>query len=208
MSKTDHQLLLRLADRLLHDKRSRNDRRAGVLLFERLALEGDAWAAWKAGDCWDYGVGVPKNRARARAWYEHGAKLGHAISMNNLGVMHWDSGRKAEAAALYRRAARRGSEDALQPRVDRAGARGPRRLEARLRAVPARGAQGHAIAMYRVATACFYGEGTRTNLAQSLRWFEAAASAGHRNAKRFLEALGTTRKRPHQSVRIQAASAS
>ncbi|NNM87453.1 MAG: sel1 repeat family protein [Phycisphaerae bacterium] len=64
----------------------KNDSKA-FYWFKRCAPAGDALAEFYLGRCYQAGLGVGVDYAKAAAWYRRAAKQGNASAENNLGVM-------------------------------------------------------------------------------------------------------------------------
>ncbi|KAJ8656883.1 hypothetical protein O0I10_007480 [Lichtheimia ornata] len=55
--------------------------------YEQAAKLGYREAAFRAGACYEYGVGTRQDHVRAVAYYDKGARMGHTPSMYRLGVI-------------------------------------------------------------------------------------------------------------------------
>lgn len=55
--------------------------------YEQAAKLGYPEAAFRAGACYEYGVGTRQDHVRAVAYYDKGARMGHTPSMYRLGVI-------------------------------------------------------------------------------------------------------------------------
>lgn len=56
--------------------------------LQRLADEGDPWAQFTLGLCYDNGRGVQQDFVEAAKWYRKAAHEGHTEAQYTLGVMH------------------------------------------------------------------------------------------------------------------------
>jgi TPR repeat protein len=63
------------------------DPREAVKLYQQAAAKGLADADFNLGHCYQKGVGIVQDLARAHECYERAAFRGHAAAQNNLGVM-------------------------------------------------------------------------------------------------------------------------
>jgi TPR repeat protein len=95
---------------------SRGDYAAVRQLMRPLADAGNAKAQNYLGLLYDNGYGVPRDDARAVAWYRKAAEQGNAAAQYNLG-RHYDNGHgvpqdDAQAVAWYRKAAEHGDAGA------------------------------------------------------------------------------------------------
>jgi hypothetical protein len=80
-----------------------------VTLLTSLASAGNAQAANRLGDCYEYGHGVTKNLPKARLLYEQAIKLGSDDALDSLGRMYRDglgvTRDDKKAADLFKQAA-------------------------------------------------------------------------------------------------------
>ena len=96
------------------------DVRAGVAAWEAgdyvravrewrpLAQAGDADAQFNLGQAYKLGRGVTQDFAQAIAWFERAARQGHIQAEDNLGLVLYESGRRADAVSWLERSAARG----------------------------------------------------------------------------------------------------
>ena len=125
---------------------------AQIAILKKKAAAGDASAQSSLGFAYDYGRGVPEDKAEAVKWYRLAAAQGYAIAQFNLGTMY-ARGRgvpqdKTESVKWYRLAA----------------------------------AQGLAIAQYNLGYAYAHGEGVPKDNAEAVKWLNLAAAAGDTDA--------------------------
>ncbi len=88
---------------------ARKDFGPALVLFRKVAAQGDAAAQFNLATMYAKGQGVPQNYAEAAAWFLKSATQGYAPAQNSLGV-RYEKGQgvaqnPARAAALYREAA-------------------------------------------------------------------------------------------------------
>lgn len=73
-----------------------------------LAQAGDADAQFNLGQAYKLGRGVTQDFAQAIAWFERAASQGHIQAEDNLGLVLYESGRRADAVSWLERSASRG----------------------------------------------------------------------------------------------------
>ncbi len=73
-----------------------------------LAQAGDADAEFNLGQAYKLGRGVPQDLAQAAQWFNRAADQGHLQAADNLGLVLYDMGNKAEAIPWLQRSAERG----------------------------------------------------------------------------------------------------
>ena len=79
------------------DAWSRGDFNAAVAEWRAPAVAGDADAQFNLAQAYKLGRGVPVDPALAESWYRKAAVQGHAQSEDNLGLILFQQGKKAEA---------------------------------------------------------------------------------------------------------------
>lgn len=84
----------------------------GLIMLQKSAEEGTPHAQYDLGVIYAYGDGVPKDEAKAAAWYQKAAAQGNKYAQFELGVMY-EFGRgvskdEAKAAEWYQKAAVQG----------------------------------------------------------------------------------------------------
>lgn len=96
------------------------DVKAGVDAWERgefdaaakqwrpLAMSGDADAQFNLAQAYRFGRGVPMDLKQAEEWYRRAALQGHVQAENNLGLIMFQNGDRANAMPYIRRSADRG----------------------------------------------------------------------------------------------------
>ena len=143
-----------IADRYLAGRGVNSDTSEAIKWFERAVTKGSAVAAFRLGMAFEKGLGVPKDRARARTNYVLAANAGHLKAMHNLAVMTVEEPAAdnkpdyATAIPWFRKAAGHGLRDS----------------------------------QYNLGVLYARGLGVPQNLAESFRWFALAANQGDGDA--------------------------
>ena len=86
---------------------------AAVAEWRPLADKGDADAQFNMGQAYRFGKGVPKDLRITQSWYQKAAQQGHEKAQANLGILLFDTGKRAEAMPWIKKAADRGDPRAL-----------------------------------------------------------------------------------------------
>ncbi len=81
------------------------DYKAAVVEWMPFAAKGDPDALFNMGQAYKLGRGVPEDKAKAEDFYRRASDKGHAPAQSNLGILLAARGEKAEAAALWQKAA-------------------------------------------------------------------------------------------------------
>jgi cell division protein FtsN len=81
---------------------------AAVRTWQGPAAKGDADAQFNLAQAYRMGKGVPADLAKAEALYGRAAQQGHLQAGDNLGLLLFQSGRRAEAMPFITRSAERG----------------------------------------------------------------------------------------------------
>lgn len=125
--------------------------------LKQKAENGDAAAAMKLGEAYEFGHGVKADKFQAADWYSRAAEAGNAEAQNVIGVKlrTGDGTRKdpSEAVNWFRKAAK----------------------------------QGNAGAMFNLGTMYYNGEGVLVSDQQALAWFIAAKEFGSKEAPEAVE---------------------
>ena len=79
------------------DAWDRGDFTTAVAEWRGLAVAGDADAQFNLAQAYKLGRGVPIDQAMAESWYRKAAAQGHAQAEDNLGLILFQQGKKAEA---------------------------------------------------------------------------------------------------------------
>jgi len=119
----------------------------------------DASAMYTRGQIYEHGVGVTRDYAKARDWYQKAADRGNANAMYDLGFLYeegWGGAQDyAEACELYRRAAD----------------------------------MGHLNAMFMIGLCYENGKGVVQDYGKAREWYQKSLDRGDTDAKARLEQL-------------------
>jgi hypothetical protein len=149
-----------------------------ALRWTTVAAElGDRDALHRVGSMLAIGEGTAADLPRAAGYWERAARLGDTASMMLLGRYH-ETSDPAQATRWFLEAAAAGDAAAVTA------------AQAMIPVLTAAAQTGHVEAQYSLGTAMMtFGLGRGLDRAETARWFEAAASAGHAGAQRSLAAL-------------------
>ena len=90
---------------------------SGVVMLQQQAERSDMNAQFTLGVAYEHGLGVERNAALARKWYEAASSQGHIVAPYHLGLMYYqpESGRPdyVRARQWFEKAAMRGMPPAL-----------------------------------------------------------------------------------------------
>lgn len=86
----------------------RGDFAGAVRQWRPLADKGDQDAQFNMGQAYRLGRGVPSDSKIAQSWFQKAAAQGHELAQGNLGLLLYESGKRAEALPWIRKAAGRG----------------------------------------------------------------------------------------------------
>lgn len=95
------------------DAWSRGEHETAVKEWLGPAANGDADAQFNMGQAYKLGKGVPQDLKRAEAWYRKAAAQGHIKASDTLGLLLFQSGRKADALPFLQASAERGEPRAM-----------------------------------------------------------------------------------------------
>ena len=116
--------------------------------YKAKAAQGDRFAQYELGFCYDEGIGVNQDLAQAVNWYRKAADQGHAPAQHNLANFYYFgvvvAKAPVQAISWYRKAAE----------------------------------QGHALAQYNLGVCYFNGIGVEKNQVQAVSWYRKAAEQG------------------------------
>ncbi|MCE1238080.1 MAG: caspase family protein [Hyphomicrobiales bacterium] len=164
-------------------------------VFEAAAKKKSAFAAMWMGNIQRRGLGVPKNDAAARKWWEQASALGSSDAMYNLAAMHLDGvgGAKDPATArrLFEKAAGLGDVAAMRQAGEMwyFGLGGPED-NTRARDWYEKAAAGDDTrAKRRLGEIMLKGWGVKPDPIQARLWFQRAAADGDGEAMRSLADL-------------------
>ena len=91
----------------------RSDYAAAVAIWQPLAENGDADAAFNLGQAFRLGRGVAADMAAAQRWFERAARADHLDAQATLGLLLFDAGRRETAMEWLKKAAGRGEPRAM-----------------------------------------------------------------------------------------------
>jgi cell division septation protein DedD len=86
----------------------RGDFAGAVKQWRPLADQGDQDAQFNMGQAYRLGRGVPADLRIAQSWFQKAAAQGHEMAQGNLGLLLYESGKRAEAMPWISKAAGRG----------------------------------------------------------------------------------------------------
>ncbi|MCW8131077.1 MAG: SEL1-like repeat protein [Planctomycetota bacterium] len=89
------------------------DTKEGLGMLEESARAGESTAMWALGYASENGLGVPKDEAKAREWYEKAARLGSREGMEMLGKSLYRAKEYADAFGWLLKAAEAGKETSM-----------------------------------------------------------------------------------------------
>ncbi|MBP3298155.1 MAG: SEL1-like repeat protein [Muribaculaceae bacterium] len=167
-----------------------------VPIYRELAEQGDAWAQYRLGCCYDNGQGVAQSWTEAVKWYRKSAEQGNASAQYNLGVCY-ENGKGveqsyAEAVKWYRKSAEQGKVSA-QYNLGWCYENGEGVTQSYAEAVKwyrKSAEQGHAGAQNKLANRYWNGEGVAQNKDEAVRLWRLAAKQGNQAAKTNLKKFG------------------
>ncbi|WP_409408491.1 tetratricopeptide repeat protein [Acidithiobacillus ferriphilus] len=117
-------------------------------LWQKAAIQRDAFAEFLVGRAYYEGQGVPQNPAKASYWFKKSAKQGNTDAEFSLGIFYWNGygtpKNYARANYWYLKAAE----------------------------------QGYAYAEYNLGMSYYYGQGVPKNYAKTDYWWQKAAMQG------------------------------
>lgn len=125
-------------------------------LFLEAAEQGNAYAQYSIGYCYEKGTGTNQAYRMAVEWYKKAAEQGYADAQVNLGLCYENGNgipqNYAKAVEWYAKAAE----------------------------------QAHAVAQYNLGLCYFNGNGVLQNYAKAVEWFQKAAAQGYVDAQNLL----------------------
>jgi TPR repeat protein/serine/threonine protein kinase len=153
--------------------------------WEQAAEEGNCRAMVLVGDCYEEGVGVPRDYGKAMRWYRKAADAGHAAAMRNIGRFYqngWSVLQDyTEAMQWYRKAADAGNASAMND-IGWLYHNGWGVLQDYTEAMKwyrKAADAGHAMAMYNLGVLYENGWGVSRDYTEAMQWYRKAADAGH-----------------------------
>jgi len=155
----------------------------------------DGESLYQRGLKFDWGRGIPQDKAEAERHYQKAARVGHAGAMRNLGLMYEygdgvpkDTG---DAFRWYQKAAEGGDAEGMSRLAHMyAFGKGVTRNERQaVRWYQQAAGEGIAEAMHNLGVLVEAGKGTRKDPARAAKLYRSAADKGFVSAKRALAAL-------------------
>jgi TPR repeat protein/serine/threonine protein kinase len=158
--------------------------------WEQAAEEGNCRAMVLVGDCYEEGVGVPKDYGKAMRWYRKAADAGNADAMHNIGWLYHKglgvSQDYTEAMKWYRKAADAGNAMAMNNIgvLYQNGWGVSRDYTEAMRWFRKAADAGNAMAMNNIGWLYQNGWGVSQDYTEAMRWYRKAADAGNATAMR------------------------
>jgi TPR repeat protein len=163
-----------------------------AICWRKAGEQGNPEAQNNLGQCYEQGLGLPRDYQEAAFWFGKAAEQGHATAQFNLGVMY-EFGRGlaldfGQAVAWYDKAAEQGCAVAQYNLggIFRLG-RGVPQDYARAALWYRRAAdQHHATAEFNLAVMYELGQGVKPSLRHAAFWYHRAAEDGEESARQCL----------------------
>lgn len=95
-----------------HDAENKGKYRKAFRFYLKGALAGDASCELNLGYCYDYGIGVKRNKRRALYHYHRCMDRGDASGANNIGINYLQKGDTEKAKKYLLKAIEMGEHDA------------------------------------------------------------------------------------------------
>ena len=156
--------------------------------YRKSAEAGNGYAMYYLAMDYEYGEGVAQSEVKAKEWYEKAAYKQIPEAECRLGEYCFDEGNYAKARFWYKRAAERGSGEALNMQgilrsSEEYGLHNDRKaVEYYWKSAEA----GYGWGMYNLASCCEEGRGIAKDLELALEWYVKAADEGIEDAKKWL----------------------
>jgi TPR repeat protein len=166
-----------------------------LALLQAGASYGNAYAMNDLGFFYANGIGVEKNYAKAREWYEKAAAKGETAAMSNLGNLyaHGLGGARdyGKAREWYEKAAATGEPISMVGLgfFYQSGLSVAQDFDKAREWIEKAATKGYADAMYRLGLLYQDGQGVAQDFDKAREWIEKAAAQGHEDAKMALEEL-------------------
>ncbi|KAK6160214.1 hypothetical protein DH2020_003595 [Rehmannia glutinosa] len=123
--------------------------------------------------------GVQANLSKALDSFLKGAARGSTLSMVDAGLIYWEMGKKEEAIAWYRRAAKLGDPAAQCNLAISILQADPPIFEEAIDWLYKASVAGHARAQYQLALCLHQGRGVEQNPQEAAHWYQRAAKGGY-----------------------------
>lgn len=167
-------------------------------LWQSIAEQGNAEAAFKLGMLHDRGDGVAHDASMAAQWYQRAAMAGHAYAQHNLGVAYANGdGVEANigtAISWWQRAAEQGNVDSQYNLgiVYAMGTHGIKQNTETAEQWWRKAAQsGDPMAQYNLGALYANGTNGKRNVCEAVLWLEKSAQSGIIQAKDIMDVIKT-----------------
>lgn len=160
------------------------------------AADGDADAQFQLGDCYFFGLGVPKDMREGASWYRKAAEAGQMKAQFNLGgCFHEGMGVEPDLMAAIQWWRKSAGQDYAPAEISIGdcyifGKGLAQDEEEGVRWFRKAAAQNYPAAQHRLGNCYYHGQGVRKDLVQSIQWYRKAAAQGYRPSQRALRDLG------------------
>ncbi|NDB94747.1 MAG: sel1 repeat family protein [Verrucomicrobia bacterium] len=163
--------------------------------LQQQADSGDADAQFHVGDCYFFGLGIPKDQRKGVNWYRKAAEAGQMQAQFNLGgCLHEGLGIEPnlmEAIQWWRRSA---GQDYAPAQISIGdcyifGKGLPQDEEEGVRWFRKAAMQNYPAAQHRLGNCYFNGQGVRSDVVQAIQWYRKAADQGYQPSIRALQKL-------------------
>lgn len=94
-----------------HDAESKGKYRKAFRLYLKGALAGDLSCELNLGYCYDYGIGVKRNKGKALHHYHNCMERGDASGANNIGIIYFQKGDNEKSKKYLFKAIEMGAHD-------------------------------------------------------------------------------------------------
>ena len=164
--------------------------------LQEKAANGDADAQFQLGDCYFFGLGVPKDMREGVSWYRKAAEAGQIKAQFNLGgCFHEGMGVEPDLMAAIQWWRKSAGQDYAPAEISIGDCyifgKGLTQDEAEgVRWFRKAAAQNYPAAQHRLGNCYYHGQGVRKDLVQSIQWYRKAAAQGYRPSQRALRDLG------------------
>ena len=163
--------------------------------LQQQADSGDADAQFHLGDCYFFGLGVPKDQRKGVIWYRKAAEAGQMQAQFNLGgCLHEGLGIEPnlmEAIQWWRRSA---GQDYAPAQISIGdcyifGKGLAQDEEEGVRWFRKAAMQNYPAAQHRLGNCYFNGQGVRSDVVQAIQWYRKAADQGYQPSIRALQKI-------------------
>jgi len=163
--------------------------------LQQQADSGDADAQFHLGDCYFFGLGIPKDQRKGVSWYRKAAEAGQMQAQFNLGgCLHEGLGTEPslmEAIQWWRRSA---GQDYAPAQISIGdcyifGKGLAQDQEEGVRWFRKAAMQNYPAAQHRLGNCYFHGQGVPSDVLQAIQWYRKAADQGYQPSLLALEKL-------------------